>query len=68
MPVRAHLNGGPRAGEIVVLPPWRMTYETVPTRDQRLAGVLRGLYEARLDETGQLVPYDLDAVEFDWQG
>lgn len=66
-PVRAHLWGGPRDDEVVILPPGRMTYETAPLQDFRRQGVLRGLYEARLDDSGALVPHDLESVEFDWK-
>jgi hypothetical protein len=55
-PVRAFLNGGPWDGKMAVLPPYRMIY---------VAGGL-GYYEARIDASGQLVPHDVEYVEFDW--
>ena len=50
-PRLAFLNGGPWDGLTAVLPPGRMTYID---------------YEARIDAEGQLVPHDLQFVEFDW--
>jgi hypothetical protein len=41
---------------MAVLPPYRMIY---------VAGGL-GYYEARIDASGQLVPHDVEYVEFDW--
>jgi hypothetical protein len=52
-PVCAFLNGGNWDGLTAILPPGRMTYLD---------------YEARIDSEGQLVPHDLEYVEFDWKG
>ena len=60
-PVRAHLNGGPRDGEEAVLPPYRSVYICF---DAQFPGI--GAYRARRDTSGELVPYDLKSVEFDW--
>ncbi len=68
-PVYAFLNGGPWDGETAVLPPGRMIYDLglIPGSARPILGLEpTGQYEARIDSEGQLVPHDLEYVEFDW--
>ncbi len=72
--VDAHLNGGPRDDEYVVVE----GYELRVARMERLSAdpvdtdavpYKVGRYEARRDSNGDLVPHDLaGAVEFDFVG
>jgi hypothetical protein len=58
-PIRALLLGGPRDGEEVVLPPNTFTYP-VAIR----FGI--GMYEARRDHLGIVLPPIAGLYDFDW--
>ncbi len=79
MPISAHLNGGPKDDQYMVvqyaplwvakyqsLLPWSMSQTESSAMDP---SIKKGIYDIRLDDLGQPVPHDLTGtVEFDWKG
>lgn len=77
--IKAHLNGGPRDDVYITVPGRQLriaghVHSTLITNGMgvevaAVPSIREGLYEARTNVFGDLVPHNLDEVaEFDWFG